>query len=396
MSYIVKRQLIGKNSLMDSLVKESGTLYTKTLVFFWRTVRKKNLWLKPSSLMRLFTSKNLHAHSADASVQAFFNALSSWREHRKSDPNTKPPRKLKTYYLVTWKSSAIKIKNNNLFLSNGKHQEPLIINNWNHELPKIITLHWTGKQYELICTYSQVYEEPNIKRENAVGIDLGQINFAAISNGFIYNGRYLRSLRQWRDKKKADLNSMIEHLHKGSRRWKRLIRAKRNFLNNVANRINDILHKFTTGIILTLKNMGANTLVVGDLNGYRLNKDDGTLRNQENHQWLYGKITFMLEYKAKKHGLKCVLQEESYTSQTCPHCNHRYKPKDRNYKCPECGFVGHRDIVGAYDILRKYLGIFEKKFQVVPDMTPGLGIRYHTSNSHVACKGFVLQESTAL
>ena len=80
--YHVRRVNIGKSPQLDELAHECGLLYSKTLVFFWRTVRHKGLWLKPKHLMRLFTSKKLHAHTADACVQSFFASLKSWRERQ--------------------------------------------------------------------------------------------------------------------------------------------------------------------------------------------------------------------------------------------------------------------------------------------------------------------------
>lgn len=79
MYYVRRLNLNSQKDLCDKLAQESGKLYSQTVKFFWRTVRKKNIWLKPSSLMRLFNSHQMHAHSADASVQQFFNALKSWR-----------------------------------------------------------------------------------------------------------------------------------------------------------------------------------------------------------------------------------------------------------------------------------------------------------------------------
>ena len=95
--------------------------------------------------MRLFNSHDMHAHSADASVQAFTNAIKSWFQVRKTVPTARPPHKLKKYQLVTWKNTAIRIKNGNLILSNGKLTEPLIIENWEHKLPVLCTLKWHGK-----------------------------------------------------------------------------------------------------------------------------------------------------------------------------------------------------------------------------------------------------------
>jgi len=91
-----------------------------------------------------------------------------------------------------------------------------------------------------------------------------------------------------------------------------------------------------------------------------------------------------LVYKWEKLGLKYVPQEESYTSKTCPACGSRKKPTGREYKC-KCGFVGHRDLVGATNILRKYLGTFGTQTILVDAlMARASGVRYnpHLSVAH--------------
>ena len=111
MSYFVRKLSLSSNTeLCQILSQESGKLYSSTVKFFWRTVRKKGLWLKPSSLMRLFNSHNLHAHSADASVQQFFNALSSWRTVRKTVPEARPPKRLRKYCSVVCRKQTHSIK----------------------------------------------------------------------------------------------------------------------------------------------------------------------------------------------------------------------------------------------------------------------------------------------
>jgi putative transposase len=220
----------------------------------------------------------------------------------------------------------------------------------------------------------------------------------ATSNGVICNGRYLRSLKQWKNKKckniQIELESKNNKKKRGSRQWKKLTQARSKLLTKVNNKINDILHKYTTGLVLTQKLMGVNTLIVGDLKGYRLENNSGKVRNQENHEWSYSKITQMLKYKCEKYGLKFVLQEESYTSKTCPQCGNQKKMKGREFICKNCSFIGHRDVVGAYNILKKYLGIFNN-FQVVPEIAPGFSVRYK-SNINVTCgfKNLKLQEFT--
>src|SRR5260221_13169213 len=89
--YQVRHVKIGKSTQLDELARECGRLYSACLVSFWRTVRHQGIWLSPAQLMRWHTSKQLHAHTADACVQAFFDALKSWRVRRKSDLIAHPP-----------------------------------------------------------------------------------------------------------------------------------------------------------------------------------------------------------------------------------------------------------------------------------------------------------------
>ena len=98
--YTVRRVAIGKTEQLDALAHACGELYSQTVVSYWRMVRKHGLWLKPKHLMRWHTSLLLHAHTSDATVQAFFAALDSWRERRKTDPTARPPRKRKWYFRI--------------------------------------------------------------------------------------------------------------------------------------------------------------------------------------------------------------------------------------------------------------------------------------------------------
>ena len=99
-SYNVRKLKIGNTAQMQKLSRAAGDLYSQTVVRFWRTVRKQDKWLKPSSMMRWLpndTENSLHAHSADAVVQNFFASLKSWRERRKADPSARPPRRRKWF-----------------------------------------------------------------------------------------------------------------------------------------------------------------------------------------------------------------------------------------------------------------------------------------------------------
>jgi putative transposase len=188
--YRVGRIKIGKSEQLDALALECGQLYSKTVACFWRTVRHKEIWLKPSSMMRWLNSDKLHAHTADACVQAFFASLKSWRARRKTDPNANPPHKLRKFFRIEYKNSAIRLRDGQLILSNGRGNAPLILD-WRFDLPQTLVIHWDGKQYEAIATYkAQPQDEP--RGDKVVGVDLGEVHLAVAHDGercIILNGR---------------------------------------------------------------------------------------------------------------------------------------------------------------------------------------------------------------
>lgn len=378
--YQVRRLSLGKMEEVDELARECGRLYSQTLVSFWRTVRKNGIWLKPKHLMRWHNSTKLHAHTADACVQAFFSALKSWRELRKVHPDAKPPRRRKRYFRIEYKQSAMKLKDGQLRLSNGKGNAPLILD-WRWELPQTIVIRWTGTQYEALATYKVT--ESTIQQpigEKVCGIDMGEIHMAVAHDGeytHILNGRLLRSKRQYQNKLKARLSPLIDRKKKGSRRRKKLVKSKKQQLRKIKHQIRDIEHKQTSKLINTLYQDGVQTLVIGDVRDIRQGLDVGSKTNQKLHQWSHGATRFNLTYKAERMGMRVVLQEESYTSKTCPSCGHRRKSsvQGRTFSCRKCGFPFHRDGVGAMNIRYKYREEFGVP-HVVGGMAPPTGMRY--------------------
>jgi putative transposase len=342
-------------------------------------------------MMRWQTSPALHAHTADACVQAFYASLKSWRTRRKIDPDAKPPRRRKWFFRIEYKSSAIRHRNGVLTLSNGKHTPPVVLE-WPWETPKTVVIRWQGEQYEAIGTYAEMASAVRPIGEKVAGIDLGEIHLAVAHDGetcTIANGRIFRSKRQYQNKLKAKLSHLIDTKKKGSRRRKRLIRSKRRQLTKLSHQLKDIAHKTTTRLVSTLYNAGVQTLVIGDVRDIRQGLDYGAKANQKIHQMLHGQTRFMLTYKAERLGMDTALQEESYTSQTCPSCGKRNKPRGREYRCT-CGFRYHRDGVGSWNIRQKYLGCGP----VIGFMARPIGQRW---SSHVRCSsGLSTREAAGL
>jgi len=116
--------------------------------------------------------------------------------------------------------------------------------------------------------------------------------------------------------------------------------------------LRDIEHKISRAIVGIAVERQAGTLVLGDVRDIADGIDLSKPTNQKISGWSHGKIR--AAYKAQAAGIRLVLQDEHYTSQTCPQCGHRHKPRGRVYTCGQCGFSGHRDVVGQVNILSAY------------------------------------------
>jgi IS605 OrfB family transposase len=136
---------------------------------------------------------------------------------------------------------------------------------------------------------------------------------------------------------------------KGSRRSRKLARARRKRSTLSARRVRDLRHKGTRQVIDFCRDQGVGTLLIGDPRGVRA-KDCGRHHNQRVSRWEVGKDLSYLGHKAPLAGITCFTGEERGTSSRCPSCRRHYKAKGRLWHCPACGFSGHRDLVGASNV----------------------------------------------
>lgn len=388
--YTVRKIGLPGSPLLDHLTRAAGELYSRTVTTYWRILRKtgtgkngrKAVFLSQYGMEKLCMSPHLHAHTSDAIVGNFYASIKSANERKKKgNQEARYPRRRKRFYKITWKSAGIRLKDGNLILSNGKKNETLVIP-WTFEKPEMVEIGWkkTGG-YELRAVYKQSSISP--LGTGVAAIDQGEIRTATVYDGeqsTIYSGRLARSKSRYRAKVIAKLDAKISRTRKGnahvksSRRRKKLIRAKNRVTRRIDNQIRDIQHKQSCHLVSTLYNQGVQTVVIGDIRDIRKSMQYGKKANQKLHGWSFGKFRQMVKYKAERLGMQIKLMDEAYTSQTCPQCAERHKPRGRTYRC-RCGFVCDRDAVGAMNIRAKYLDTFGKP--VVGVMSPPVrGVRY--------------------
>ncbi len=370
-THIVKCGL--PRSKADSLNRESGRIYTAVTVEHWRIYRKKGVWLKQGQAEKLNdrydreSPRLLHSHSIDAAQQGFYKACKTTRTlKRAGDTQIRYPYKRKRFRTTVWKDTGIRLKNDRLVLSLAKGLKPITI-----PLPARFTYlpeeafrevrlvyNHKRKRYEWHLVIDDGKEPPKPPGDNVVAVDLGEIHPAVgsdTSQAVVFSARELRSVIQYRNKKLAQISQRQSQCQKGSRRWWRLQRRKNKIRGYCQRKTRDILHKVSRAVVNWAIERKARLIVIGDVRTIGDGKRLARKSQQKISQWPHGKLRRYITYKAAMAGIEVVLQDEAYTSQTCPQCGSRHKPKGRAYHCPQCGFEGHRDVVGAAGILSKHL-----------------------------------------
>ena len=354
-------------ALADALNLASGAVYTGILVAHWRVVRKKDRWLSQPAGTRWSDSRTraaLHAHSIDAAQQGFYKACAVTRAARKAGFTTvRFPYHRRKFRTTIWKNTAIRRNGETLVLSNGLGNARITI-----ALPGSLrdVLHF--REVRLVYdkragryTWHIVVEDGKQPKpapgQKVVAVDLGEIHPATVGDdqeATIITCRERRHQSQGHAKRLGQINRALARKRKGSRRHKRLARAKVRMKAKHQRVMRDLEHKISRAVVETAVDQEAGTLVLGDVRDLADGVDCGKVHNQRMSRWDHGKIRQYIEYKAAAEGIAVELEDESYTSQTCPQCGHRHKPKGRLYCCPACGFQAHRDVVGQVNILSVY------------------------------------------
>ena len=126
-------------------------------------------------------------------------------------------------------------------------------------------------------------------------------------NLLLINGRPLKSINQFYNKRKAQLQSQLKGSSKTSSRIQRLTRCRNQKVDNY-------LHCSSRLIINILVARKIGTLVIGkNLQG----QSEISLGKQTNQNFVsvpHARLIEMLEYKAELVGITVIVQEESYTS----------------------------------------------------------------------------------
>ena len=217
------------------------------------------------------------------------------------------------------------------------------------------------EQYTIEVVYTIADIKPLKSNRTYASIDLGVSNLATItySDGKqpkIINGKPLKSINQYYNKRLAYYKSKLETVNK-----KKTSHRVKRFTNKRNNKVNTYLHKASKYIVSDIQSKGITTLVIGKNTEWKTECSIGKVNNQNFIQIPHSRFIDMLSYKCEKVGIKVRLQEESYTSkcsfldgeEICKHETYMGRRVKRGLFVSKEGRKINADVNGSYNIMKK-------------------------------------------
>ena len=232
------------------------------------------------------------------------------------------------------------------------------------EQVRAVTLLADGGRLWLAVTAAIPVEEHDLDAGMVAGVDLGIIHpYAVVTQdaGLLVSGRAVRAegwlhLHDQQARQAKAARRAPKPGQRGSRRWRRHRARQRNAEARHRRRVHQAQHAAAKQVVDFALQQRVGTLLVGDLKGIE-GHDAGRTHNLRLRQWRRTHLLQALQDKAEQAGIVVRLVDERGSSSTCPACRRRVpKPTGRRFRCPHCGFLGHRDLVGAHNIAARHGG----------------------------------------
>jgi len=258
-----------------------------------------------------------------------------------------------TFREDSWSVSLTMMKGREKFsLDVGNYQRGLLAG----QSPKsaVLTKRADGSFYLQIQLGS---EPPEIdEADEFLGVDLGRTDIAVTSDGDSFSGKQVTAVRDKFSKVRA---SVQKKASKGTRSSRRRCRKLLQRLGGRERRFQSWVNHTVSYRIVQAAKQGRKAIVLEDLTGIRERTNElprSKTERRRSNNWAFYQLRLFLAYKAIKFGVKLILIDPRYTSQTCHKCLHIHPTKGqsyrsgKNYRCGHCGWHGDADLNGAKNI----------------------------------------------
>jgi putative transposase len=337
-----------KEKMINSL-KTCKTIYNEILAMSIDAYKFGNTSLNKFDFNKYLTGKYPEIYSqskqnvSDRVHKAFSNFFRRVKD--KSCKEKGFPRFKSRVNSITFPQSGFKLLSDKRIRLSKIGSVPIVL----HRIPKGKVKTLTIKQNnagQWFAVFACEIQMPVIKHpsDKKVGLDVGLESFAVLSNGkFVDNPRHIVKA----EKRLKLLQRRLSRKKKGSanRREARFRLARQHI--KVANQRTDFLHKISHRIAKSFF-----FIAVEDLNVKGMLHNHYLAKGITDASW--NTFVQMLSYKAVTCGGQLVKVNPRNTSKTCSKCGTiaEMPLSKREFLCPKCGFVCHRDLNASINILK--------------------------------------------
>ena len=303
----------------------------------------------------------------NSNYTSYFKALKDFKKNpNKYNGMPKKPKFKTKQNGITFTYQSIKIKDQFIII-NKEYKIHIPDKVYNKELDNFKTISFIPfyNKVKVIITYETEELNSDLDINEYLSIDLGINNLCTCISSddcFILNGKPLKSINQFYNKKLSKLQS--ERPLKGEKQDFNYNSSKiDNLSHKRIKKIDDFLHKASKYLVDFCVKHKIGTIVIGRNKEWKESIQLGKFINQKFVYIPFYKLFKMIEYKCKRIGINLVTQEESYTSKCDSlsfesiefHKNYLGKRIKRGLFKSGIGKIVNADVNGALNILRKYL-----------------------------------------
>jgi putative transposase len=276
----------------------------------------------------------------DFGFKMFINKNNGYPKFKSKKNNYKSYRTNYTYNNIRFENNHIRLTKIGLV----KIKEKRIVSG--RILNATISQDPNGYYYCSVCCTDINYEQHSKTGYN-VGVDLGIIDFAILSDGIKVDNPHFYERSEIKISK---LQRELSRKTIGSNRQKKARVKLAKAYKKVTNQRIDFLQKLSTTIVNNY-----DIVCIEDLDVQKMKETHVTLRNKRVGDVSWSMFRQMLTYKCHWHEKKLVVIDRYYpSSQICHCCGHNDGKKSENVRawiCPKCHSELDRDVNAAINIL---------------------------------------------
>lgn len=303
----------------DKICFATKNLYNYANYIIRQEFIHNNKWIRyrqlDKELKKHESYKSLPAQTAqqtlkllDKNWKSFFKAIKEWKKDKSKfsgRPKLSKYKKKNGRVIAIFTNQQCKIKSGYLtFPKTNLRVKTRVEDNL-----KEVRIIPKGNIYVVEIIYEKVLNLQKISKDNRnrlsiAGIDLGLDNFVTLTNNIgikpiVINGKVIKSINQYFNKKKAKLMSYIGN--RGTSRRTEKLTLKRN------NKIKDFMHKASKFIVNWCKEHDIDTIVIGYNKEWKHEIKLGKVNNQNFVGIPYYQFINVLQYKCEEEGINLIL-----------------------------------------------------------------------------------------